>query len=388
MAIEGFLEATDRFQIRGWAFESELPSHHVKIEIFLQQQLLTTTIASLYRDDLEQSGLGSGDHAFIVNLDRALSASDEADILVFAITIDGNQQLLNRLTSSDEKNFSSCAPLQFDSDSVDADQHPVFILGAARSGTSAVAQGLLKLKRFSGHEEGHILDLMAHLLVGTENFYVEKSDDMQMHKNTTVSLIPRAYVSAALDNLFIEMIRKLYPSGVWLDKTPNPNMIFLAPIFLRIWPNSRFIFMKRRPVENIASRMIKFPSINFSEHCKEWHRTMSAWLEIRPQLPGAAIEIDQQFLDKQPKVAAIALQKFLSLTDEQTLHLEQAFEFDHPERTSISTKDALILNEMGWSADKLQFFNEMCTSLMPQYGYGQGVEYFARGIEYDGLIWL
>jgi len=115
---------------------------------------------------------------------------------------------------------------------------------------------------------------------------------------------------------------------------------------------------------------------------------MSAWLEIRPQLAGAAIEIDQQFLDKQPKVAAIALQKFLSLTDEQTLHLEQAFEFDHPERTSISTKDALILNEMGWSADKLQFFNEMCTSLMPQYGYGQGVEYFARGIEYDGLIWL
>jgi hypothetical protein len=309
-------------------------------------------------------------------------------ISVTAYALDGSEQLLKRLNQPEAPVVAVRIPIEFMGKTIDTDQHPVFILGAARSGTSAMAQGLLKIKKFSGHLEGHILDLMAHVMVAVERFYIEKSDDLKPHKDTSVSLTSQRYVLAALDHLFIEMIRDLHPSGIWLDKTPNTNMIHLAPVFLRIWPKSRFIFMKRRPVENIASRVVKFPTVAFSDHCKEWRLVNSTWLAIRSQLSGSAIEIDQNLLDKQPVVVADALKKFLSLSDEQTLCLGQAFEFDHPERTAIAKDEALNINETGWSEDNIKVFNEMCLSLMHEYGYSHDTEYFARGIERDGLIWV
>jgi len=389
MALSGFVEWVGEFQVRGWAFESELPSHHVQIQVFLKKQLIISATASLFRDDLEQEGVGAGDHAFIANLDRGLSAADKAEISVFALNFTGSCQLLTHLAAKEvQSTFLKRSPIQFAADATDNDQHPVFILGAARSGTSAMAQGLLKLKRFEGFEEGHTLDLMAPLQVATNNFYSEKSDDLLPQKNTAISLIPRGYVSSALDRMFIEMIRNLYPEGSWLDKTPNPNMIFLAPSFRRIWPNSRFIFMKRRPIENLASRLIKFPEKNFVDHCKEWRLAMSAWLEIRSQLVGSAIEIDQFFLHQHPAKAAGALKIFLTLTDEQTLRLRQAFEFDRPERTAATRAKAPSLGETGWSEDQVQFFTEICSPLMLEYGYGQGAEYFEPGAENNGLVWV
>jgi hypothetical protein len=388
MPLKGFVEAVDQFQIRGWAFDSASPHYHVTIEIFLYEYRIGSSTAYLFRDDLKQENLGAGDHAFIVNLDRMLSSEEMSDISITAYAMDGSQQILKRLVQLEAAVLPVTYPIQFKGNTVDTDQHPVFILGAARSGTSAMAQGLLKIKQFSGHQEGHILDLMAHFLVASERFYIEKSDDLKPHKDTSVSLVSHQYVLAALDHLFIKMIRDLHPSGIWLDKTPNPDMIFLAPVFLRIWPNSRFIFMKRRPVENIASRLIKFPTVAFIEHCKEWSLTNSTWLSIRSQLPGAAIEIDQYLLDKQPTVVANALKKFLSLSDEQSLLLCQAFEFDHPERTAISLDRALSISDTGWSDDNIQVFNEICSSLMHEFGYSHNTEYFARGVERDGLIWL
>jgi len=146
--------------------------------------------------------------------------------------------------------------------------------------------------------------------------------------------------------------------------------------------------MKRRPVENIASRLNKFPGRSFTDHCKEWSLSMSALLEVRSQLAGSAIEIDQYLLDTYPKVAADALKKFLTLTDEQALRLGQAFEFDHPERTNISRLEALNLSETGWSDDEIQVFQDTCANLMLEYGYGQDTQYFAEGIENNGINWI
>ena len=115
---------------------------------------------------------------------------------------------------------------------------------------------------------------------------------------------------------------------------------------------------------------------------------MSAWLEVRSRLAGSAIEIDQYLLDKRPKVAADALKKFLTLTDEQTHRLAQAFEFDRPERTNISRLGALNSSEVGWSDDEAQIFQYTCASLMLEYGYGQDTQYFVKGLEHNGIVWI
>ena len=150
MALMGFVEAVDQFQIRGWAFDSASPHYHVTIEIFLYEYCIASSTASLFRDDLKQENLGAGDHAFIVNLDRMLSSEEMTDISITAFAIDGSQQILTRLVQLEDAVLPITHPIQFKGNTVDTDQHPVFILGAARSGTSAMAQGLLKIKQFSG----------------------------------------------------------------------------------------------------------------------------------------------------------------------------------------------------------------------------------------------
>jgi hypothetical protein len=200
MALSGFVEAIEQFQIRGWVFDSASPNDHLKIEIFLQEQLIAFGTASLFRDDLANEGIGAGDHAFIINLAQMLSSSDQADISVFAVNIDNTRELLSRLALQEVQAQPTRSPIQFSGATVDTNEYPVFILGAARSGTSAMAQGLLKIKHFSGQQEGHILDLLAHINAFINNFYLEKSDDSLPDKDTSISLITRNYFSSAIDN--------------------------------------------------------------------------------------------------------------------------------------------------------------------------------------------
>ena len=43
--------------------------------------------------------------------------------------------------------------------SSEMESYPVFVVGAARSGTSAMAQALVKATRYQGFAEGHVLDI-------------------------------------------------------------------------------------------------------------------------------------------------------------------------------------------------------------------------------------
>jgi len=54
-------------------------------------------------------------------------------------------------------------------------------------------------------------------------------------------------------------IRKLanqpFSSAHWVDKTPNLDIVRSADILYRIWPEAKFIYMKRRGIENVMSRL-------------------------------------------------------------------------------------------------------------------------------------
>jgi sulfotransferase family protein len=126
----------------------------------------------------------------------------------------------------------------------------VFILGAARSGTSAIAHALLAAADYEGNEEGHLFDMLAPLELAGRRFNASKADERLAGRNTTVARVPRVFIDEALNSIVVTAARLLFPTGRWLDKTPSTNMVFLAPRFRRIWPNARFVFMKRRAVEN------------------------------------------------------------------------------------------------------------------------------------------
>jgi hypothetical protein len=388
MVLDGYLDAVEHFQARGWVYEPANPQRILTVEILLHGRKVGSVAAGLYRTDLEQAGIGAGNHAFVFNFDQKLNQADIAHVSARVAKDDGSFAALNYIAAAEAPAVSPMSLLRFEGLTSDTTQSPVFVLGAARSGTSAVAQALLKLGRFKGHQEGHLLDMLAHLSVALDKFYDEKGDELAPGRDTMVSSVPWNYFQSSLDAMFIETVRTLFPDGSWVDKTPNSNMIHLAPRFLRIWPHSRFIFMKRRFLENAASRATKFPGVGFRRNCREWSESMAAWLSVRDQLHGAAIELDQKFLKEQPDVAAESISRLLQLTGNEKERLGQAFKYDYPERTSPNQPVAVDITSMGWQPEQIQDYEHFCAPVMEPYGYSTDVDYYLPGRESNGLIWI
>lgn len=396
MGIRGSLDAVERFQIRGWAFNPDSPADAVRVEILLDEKLLANVAAELYREDLERGGEGDGRHAFIVNMETPLAEADLPRITAKAIGADGTFLVLPKepeaLGITDPARQPAPPPtktiarIPVDTKYCDQSQKPVFILGAARSGTSALAQAVLKLGIFEGHEEGHMLDLLAHLSVAVDKFYDLNNDEISQGRNTAIARVPWLFCQEALDSVFIGLGRRLYPTSRWIDKTPNSDMVHLAPRFKKIWPQSRFIFMRRRFLENAVSRSRKFPDHEFERAAREWGETMEAWLQVRSQLRGAAVEIDQKFLRNEPELVGQRLAEFLSLTDAEEALLSQALRYDQPERTSPLRKEGYDLSQMGWGDTEQGYFAQYCAKLMPAFGYSTDGSYYLPGFENNGFV--
>src|ERR1700733_2173076 len=260
MALQGCLDAVEPFQVRGWVRDPQNPQEALTVQIILDNGTIGTVQANLYRPDLQKAGVGTGRHAFIYNLDQKLAPQEMQQVFVRVALPDNSFEDLHFRPKQEaaKPEMEAPEPLAFDGLTSDPDQRPVFILGAARSGTSAVAQSLLRLDQFKGYGEGHLLDVLAHLSVALAHFNSQKA--VERSRDTTVALVSREILEASLDEMAIRMICAIFPGGRWIDKTPNADMIHLAPRFRKIWPKSCFIFMKRRFLENSASRVVKFPS--------------------------------------------------------------------------------------------------------------------------------
>lgn len=387
MPFKGFLEAVEPFQVRGWVCDTTCPEKPMTVEILLRGEAVGTTVANLYRVDLEKDGIGTGDHAFIFNFSKKLSDDDLKNISACVVQQEGANEPLPVLPEAarapPQLEFSR-TPLEFRGNKSDEEQAPIFVLGTARSGTSAMAQALLKL--FPGHMEGHFLDLLAHLAVGTNRFYLQKADEQAINKDTMISAVSKNYVQDALDAMFVGMMRDIFPAGRWIEKTPNSNMIHLAPRFKKIWPKSRFIFMKRRFLENLQSRVRKFPKYDFERNSGEWSQAMAAWLGARPHLTGSAIEIDQDYLSNKPEEVALALRGFLNISEVEANRLGQALKNDRPERTSELTEQRVDLAGMGWTELQHEEFKRTCLKWMDAFGYSTDAAYFKPGCETQRLV--
>jgi hypothetical protein len=374
--IQGFLEAVDQFQVRGWAYETEYPEDCLRVEVSSNGASLGFAVANLYREDLERAGLGRGNHGFILNLERCLPDMDRAQIKAVAIGTTGQEWQLSVVVPAPRQLEESQPKLAFGGSTVDPSKVPVFILGAARSGTSAVTQALLSLPRFDGEQEGHALDLLAHFSVALNKFYDRKADELNRH--TMVARLPQKYFDDAIDRIFLDLVAEYYKQTYWVEKTPNSDSIHLAPRFLKIWCNAKFIFMKRRGIENILSRQVKFPGCSFETHCNEWTSAMTAWCLVREQLSGAAIEVDQIHLAQYPRDAGARLGRFLGLDQREIDSVSQFFSSERPQRTGVNGA-AVNPAEIGWDEGRWKSFEEICGESMRAFHYGFGRDYFASG---------
>jgi hypothetical protein len=231
------------------------------------------------------------------------------------------------------------------------------LLGAARSGTTAVAHALFETLEYAGNEEGHIFDLLASFAVSLRRFWELKSDDWSSNRNTTIRRVSVEYMEQALNSIFVELGRSLFGVRPWLDKTPTSDMIHLAPRFLHIWPK-----------DNILSRQRKF-DYDFERNCREWANAMSAWAATRDKLQGSFIELDQAEMASRPSDAARSISYLLALGEVDTRRLARRLSVDHPQRTGGLANIATSLTATSWTADQVSSFRRIAGPMMAFYGY-------------------
>ncbi|MEZ4630566.1 MAG: sulfotransferase [Deinococcales bacterium] len=166
------------------------------------------------------------------------------------------------------------------------------------------------------------------------------------------------------------------PQG-FVDKTPGIAMLRMIPDILLIWPQAKIIFAKRRGIENIDSRLRKFPHVSFEEHCRQWQETMMYWYSLREKLDqGQYVEIDQHDIEYVPEKATQQLADFLHLSPEQKGQMLQRFQEKHPEKTRQAYRmEIKSLDEMAWSKDEKLYFKKICSEAMDKFGYSYDSSY-------------
>src|SRR3954469_5424274 len=170
-------------------------------------------------------------------------------------------------------------------------KYPVFIIGSPRSGTSALIGALLGVG-YNGYREGNFLQLMPMIGAMIDRHFATFGQDGAEVLVTHVD--PKA-LKEAINEVFAGFVNRLHPNPPWVDKSGNPEMIGAIPALMKLWPDSHFVFAKRRAIENIVSRLKKFSQHNFEYHCRDWARNMQAWRIMRDNVPKASrLEVDQQ----------------------------------------------------------------------------------------------
>lgn len=382
--IKGFVERVEAEEVSGWVYDTSEPDTHLHIDAFCGAEHLASGIADTYRPDLASGKIGQGDHAFKLRTKRAIEPDHLRDIIVRvrAEASSGTSELPRWDSGTRRYLTLADAPRLASGSYRDETQFPVFVLGAPRSGTSAVIQALRAETPYTGDNEGHVIDLLTPLLDALRRFYDSKAEEVAAPEhNAMIRRIPQEYFSTGISRLLADAVRKLFPEGRWVDKTPTPEMIWAAPHLRQIWPNARFIFCKRRAFENLASRLRKFHASDFEFQCREWTTSMEAWLAVRPQLAGCALELDQHFLARHPKWASQAIGALLGLEPEMIDSLGRVLGSHQPERTAASIFDVCVPAALDWSQDQWSVFERVCEPMMIEYGYSRDAAYYAAGRE-------
>lgn len=364
--ISGYMGPVSAHEVRGWAYDSADPDAHVVVEIVCRQRIIGRTRADLYRHDLEAAGIGRGDHAFLFNCVPALDEADFPAVTARVHDAGGPPHELKRLAP--QRDARPQPLIAWRSPAADPEQRPVFILGSARSGTSAVTESLLAATNYEGYGEGHFFDVLAALDAALRGYDATKGGERE--RKTTLSRIAPEFVADGLASIVIEAARELFPKGLWLDKTPYTHMILLAPRLRQVWPNARFIFMKRRGIDNVLSRLRKWDH-DFAHNCRDWAGAMQAWLSVRERLHGASLELDQRTLAHEPERAAAEIAALLGLSATEQARVAQMLAREHPQQTSARFAEATPLRDTGWDAERVRIFRETCGPMMRAFAYAE-----------------
>jgi len=257
----------------------------------------------------------------------------------------------------------------------------LLIVGSPRSGTSALGKACRKALKAEAHGESHVIEGVSKALKDTEIFF-EDSITAGINGNL-VNSVPKTVLLAEHLNMLRNIYKLYYGDIIHLDKTPGIPMLHSLPFAFMAWPNAKVIFCKRRAMENIQSRLIKFPKVNFFQHAKQWKQSFITWRQSRQKITQLLkrndwfVEVDQYDMAVSAEKVCIELGKFLRLTkSEEKRLLLQLSSTDRPEQTSTLTLKAKSLQDFNWSESQLDELRKCCDKEMIMQNYSYSDTYY------------
>lgn len=252
---------------------------------------------------------------------------------------------------------------------------PVFIIGSPRSGTSALVDVALAAG-YRGFREGMFLNLLVPLSELVDRHF--RTYASATDRETLVSVIDQAAFKSALHMLLKTTVERYSPAPPWFDKTGNPEMIEAVPILRALWPEAAFVFAKRRAIENVHSRLRKFPEHGFEYHCRDWARNMNRWRMVRDSVPPThRREVDQREMILNPERVAEQLQHLFQVPAVRREAMIEVMRKNRPQQTRSGSAEAVHdIDSIGWTPQQIETFIRLCGTEMGAYGYSLNDSYW------------
>jgi hypothetical protein len=256
---------------------------------------------------------------------------------------------------------------------------PIFILGNPRSGSSAVSACLRNILNIQGYNEGHFLK------------YITKYKNItnEIFNNLSISEKNKSIAIGNIDkNIFLNNIllafKKTYESlfddskKYWTDKTPDSNLSHIKSL-LYLWPNSKFIMLKRRSLENIQSRTIKFSNVSFDKHCNGWNNLMREWYYLDKKiLNNNYIEIEHYDMLFNLNKVADSLVELLPDYSNKKQDIIDFFNTKYHQSTTGKKPEILDIATIDWTEEQKKIHNNICGETLALYNYSLNKNYFKR----------
>ena len=259
----------------------------------------------------------------------------------------------------------------------------LLVVGSPRSGTSALGKACRKALRSSAHGESHVVEGVNRMLTTADAFF-QQSKTASISGNL-VNAIPRTVIIAQQLTALRQIYRLYYGDEVLLDKTPGIPMLESLPLALMAWPHAKVIFCKRRAMENVQSRMIKFPKVAFEQHVKQWRQSFIAWRNSKQKINKLLkhnqwfIEVDQFDMATNTASVVTPISELLAFDKrEKNVFEKQLSSDDRPEQTSVIQSRAKSIEDFGWTDAQIDIFKGICDKEMTLQHYSYDEQYYAH----------
>jgi len=144
--------------------------------------------------------------------------------------------------------------------------------------------------KYKGYGEGHLVKILVDLIasVRTERSMGQGALVLGNGLNALRERVLIRHFFHGYERYLTESLGSTFI----MDKTPNIIPIQNAPDLASFHQNAKFLHCARRHVDNIQSKLKKFPGQSFISQCREWAECNLAWERVKPDLGDKCVDFD------------------------------------------------------------------------------------------------